>query len=222
MLHTVATGAALLACLAATAAVPSSSSATAALPSSATAALPSSSAAAPPPKKVLVSIVSANGSGCPAGGMDVETDGTSFTLTYKDFAATTGPGSDPLDSRKNCQLALDVRAPQSWTWGIDRIVTRGTANLQSGASGTQSTAYYWAGDAETDRIAYPFTGPVKGPWNRTHKIAKGDVSYLPCGASRYLNVNFELKVDAGTATGRNALTMNSTSGSDFHVLWRKC
>lgn len=204
MLHTVATGTALLASLAATAAVPSSS------------------AAAPPPKKVVVEIVSANGSGCPAGAADVSADGSSFTLVYRGFAASTGPGSDPLDFRKNCQLALDVRTPHGWTWGLNRIVTRGTVSLRSGASGTQATHYYWAGGADTDRLSDTFTGPLKGTWSRTHKIPKSDVSYLPCGSSRYLNVNFELKVDAGSTAGRNALTMDSTTGSDFHVLWRKC
>ena len=48
------------------------------------------------------------------------------------------------------------------------------------------------------------------------------MSYLPCDQRRYLNVNFELKVNAGSATGRNTITMDATGGSDFRVVWRKC
>jgi hypothetical protein len=206
MLHTVATGTALLVSLATTAAVPSSS------------------AAAPSPTRLTVEVVSANGSGCPSGSTHVSASpgGKSFKVSYSQFTASAGPGAAAIDFRKNCQLALDVSGPKGWTWAITRVVNSGSANLQSGATGVQATSYYWSGDSRTGRVSHPFTGPVGGEWQRTKKIAKKQLMYLPCGQDRYLNVNLELRVSAGSATGHNSLTMDSTSGSAFHIAWRKC
>jgi hypothetical protein len=215
MLHTVVTGTALLASLAATVAVPSSSSS---LSSS------SSSASVPPPGRIAVRVVSANGSGCPAGsaGVTAPASGQSFKVTYSRFTAAAGPGAAALDFRKNCQLALDVSGPKGWTWAISRIVNSGSAGLRAGASGTQVTSYYWSGDSRTGRVGHAFTGPVDGPWQHSRKITKKQLRYLPCGARRHLNVNLELRVSAGSATGHNVLTLDSTSGSVFHVVWKKC
>ncbi|MEV4279131.1 DUF4360 domain-containing protein [Actinoplanes xinjiangensis] len=206
MLHTVATGTALLVSLAATAAVPSSAS-------------------APTPRRVAVEIVSANGSGCPAGSTRVSTSpaGKSFKITYEEFTASAGPGAAALDFRKNCQLALDVSLPKGWTWAISRIVSTGSADLRDGATGMQAASYYWSGHSGTSgRIGNRFTGPLSGRWQRSNRIAKKELRYLPCGERRYLNVNFELRVRAGSATGRNWLAMDTTSGSDFHVVWKRC
>jgi hypothetical protein len=206
MLHTVATGTALLASLAATAAVPSSSAASA------------------PPPRITVEVVAANGSGCPSGSTHVTAapGGRSFKVTYSEFTASAGPGASALDFRKNCQLALHVSGPKGWTWAISRVVNTGSANLQSGATGVQAASFYWSGNSRTGRVSHPFTGPMNGPWQRSKKIAKKQLAYLPCGQDRHLNVNLEVRVSAGSATGHNSLTMDSTSGSVFHFVGRKC
>ncbi|MFC4070287.1 DUF4360 domain-containing protein [Actinoplanes subglobosus] len=207
MFHSVVTGTALLASLAATAAVPSSSV-----------------VSAPPPGKVTVKVVSANGSGCPRGSTTVSASpgNRSFTITYRRFTAASGPGVAAIGFRKNCQLALDVSGPRGWTWAISRIGSSGSAGLRRGASGMQVSSFYWAGDPRTVRVEHKFAGPLDGRWERSRKIAKKSLRYMPCGQRRYLNVNLELRVTPGSATGRNSLTMDSTSGSVFEVVWRKC
>jgi len=203
MFHAVATGTALLASLAATIAVPSS---------------------APPPGKFTVQVVGVNGSGCPSDsvGVSAAPDGTSFKLTYSRFSAAAGPGAAALDFRKNCQFALDVSGTKGWTWALSRFATSGSASLQSGATGIEAISYYWAGNSRTGRAEHTFTGPISGPWQHTMKIAKKSLMYVPCGERRYLNINLEVRVRAGTATGRNVLTMGSTGGSAFHIVWQKC
>jgi hypothetical protein len=207
MLHTVATGTALLASLAATVAVPSSSV-----------------ASAPPPGKVAVKVVSANGSGCPRGSADVSASpgNRSFKVTYSRFTASSGAGAAAIGFRKNCQLALDVTGPKGWTWAVSRVVTSGSASLRTGATGIQQSSYHWSGNSQTVRVSNAFTGPASGRWERSKKVPKRSLVYMPCGQRRNLNVNLELRVDAGPSTGRNLLTMDSTSGSVFHLVWRKC
>jgi Domain of unknown function (DUF4360) len=222
MLHAVATGTALLASLAATIAVPSSSVGSSSVPSSSVGS--SRVGSSPPPGKVAMKVVSANGSGCPRGSADVSVSpgNRSFKVTYRKFTASSGPGAAAIGFRKNCQLALEITGPKGWTWAVSRVVASGSASLRSGATGIQQSSYYWSGGSQTVRVSNAFTGPVSGRWERSNKVPQKSLGYLPCGQRRNLNVNLELRVNAGSATGRNLLTMDSTSGSVFHVVWRKC
>lgn len=212
MLKTIVTGSTLLASLAAT-------------------VLPAAAAPAPlPTDKMVIDVVAANGSGCPLGSADVvvSPDNKAFTVTYSEFTAQVGAGAKPLDFRKNCQLALNVDVPQGFTYAIARTDYRGFAHLEKGASATQSSFYYFQGEAQTHRTRHQFAGPVEGDWQRTDNIGISSMSFLPCGEQRYLNVNTELRVNAGWSDKKKTtsfLTMDSTDGNldtVYHVAWKKC
>jgi len=201
------------------------------LASVATTVLPAAAAPAPlPVDKMVIDVVAANGSGCPLGTADaiVSPDNKAFTVTYSEFTAQVGAGAKPLDFRKNCQLALNVDVPQGYTYAIARTDHRGFAGLAKGASATQSSFYYFQGEAQTHRTRHQFTGPVDGDWQRTDTIGISSLSFLPCGEQRYLNVNTELRVNAGWSDRQKTtsfLTMDSTDGdldTVYHVAWKKC
>ena len=194
-------------------------------------ALPAVAAPAPlPTDKMVIDVVAANGSGCPLGTADVivSPDNKAFTVTYSEFTAQVGMGAKPLDFRKNCQLALNVDVPQGYTYAIARTEYRGFARLEKGASATQSSFYYFQGEAQTHRLRHQFTGPIDGDWQRTDAIGVSSLSFLPCGEQRYLNVNNELRVNAGWSDRKKTtsfLTMDSTDGNldtVYHVAWKKC
>jgi hypothetical protein len=213
MLKTLSTAATVLASLAATVA-------------------PAAAAPAPPfpLTKMLIDVVSANGSGCPLGTADatVSPDNKAFTVTYSEFTAQVGAGAKPLDFRKNCQLALNVAVPQGYTFAIARTDYRGFAHLERGASATQSSTYYFQGEFQTHRTRHDFTGPADGDWQRSDTIGISSLSFLPCGERRYLNVNTELRVNGGWSDRKKTtsmLTMDSTDGNldtVYHVSWKKC
>ncbi|MEU4625444.1 DUF4360 domain-containing protein [Actinoplanes sp. NPDC023801] len=193
--------------------------------------VPAAAAPAPlPVDKMVIDVVAANGSGCPLGTADVTVspDNKAFTVTYSEFTAQVGVGAKPLDFRKNCQLALNVDVPQGFTYAIARTDYRGFARLEKGASATQSSFYYFQGEGHTHRSRHNFTGPADGDWQRTDTIGITSVSFLPCGEQRYLNVNTELRVNAGWSDKKKTtsfLTMDSTDGNldtVYHVAWKKC
>lgn len=212
MLKALATGATLLASLAATAAPVS------AAPS------PASTTA------MTIDVVSANGSGCPWGtaAVTVSPDNKAFTVAYSEFTAQVGVGAKPTDFRKNCQLGLNVHVPQGYTYAIANTDYRGFARLERGASATQTAYYYFQGDSQTSRIRHNFTGPIDGDWQRTDSVGISSLSFLPCGEKRYLNVNTELRVSGGwsnTKKSTSLLTMDSTDGNldtVYRVAWKKC
>ncbi|WIM94194.1 DUF4360 domain-containing protein [Actinoplanes oblitus] len=185
---------------------------------------------APPPlDKMVIDVVTANGSGCPdkTAKVTVSPDNTAFTVTYSDFVAQVGPDATPTDFRKNCQLALDVHVPQGYTYAVAGADYRGFGHLETGATGSETAFYYFQGETHTTRIKHDFRGWMDTDWQHTDRVEVSSLSYLPCGEQRYLNVNTELRVSAGTSSRKTTsfLTMDSSDASldtVYHVAWLKC
>ncbi|GGP64617.1 DUF4360 domain-containing protein [Saccharothrix coeruleofusca] len=185
------------------------------------------SEAVPPPDYVTVDVVTVNGSGCPAGTAAVAAspDRTAFTVTYSAFLAEAGEGAAPTDFRKNCQLAVKVGYPQGFTFGVAQADYRGFAHLQAGATGMEQGNYYFAGMSPTGRKSHSFTGPYSDNWQATDATEFGSIVYAPCGESRLVNLNTELRVSNGSAQGTSFMVMDSTDGSvstKYHFAWKRC
>ncbi|MEV2238216.1 DUF4360 domain-containing protein [Micromonospora sp. NPDC049891] len=180
---------------------------------------------ATPDSEITVEVVAANGSGCAPGTARVvaHPDNTGFRIRYFDFVATAGRGVDVTDSRKNCQLGVLVNVPAGWTIAVAAADYRGRARIPAGATGRQRTSYYWQGSSETSRTDATFTGPYNGFWG-TSDVAPV-LLYTPCGQQRVLNVNTELRVDAGTASSSVSMSMTTTEGDVdtlFNLKWERC
>jgi len=185
---------------------------------------------APPPDRIVVEVVTVNGSGCRPGTAAVATapDNTAFTVTYSDYLAQVGVGSKPTDMRKNCQLNLLVHVPQGFTYAIAKVEYRGFAHLQRGAYARQGANYYFAGDSATARSPHVIRGPFSDDWQVNDARPVTELVWAPCGAWRNLNVNTDLRVYAGTSnpnTTTSFIAMDSTDGSIktiYHFAWKRC
>ena len=189
----------------------------------------SAPASVPPPGPVTVNVVTVNGSGCPAGttATAVASDNSAFTVTYSDYLAQVGPQSAPTDIRKNCQLALRVHVPQGFTYAIAEGDYRGFANLASGATSMEQANYYFQGTSPTARVAHRFSGPFSDDWESVDRTDVAALVFAPCGVDRYLNVNTELRVAAGSSdpSSTSFMTMDSTDGSirtTYRFAWKEC
>ncbi|MBF6052980.1 hypothetical protein AF335_20510 [Streptomyces eurocidicus] len=184
----------------------------------------------PPPDKIVIDVVSVNGSGCPTGTahVAVSPDNTAFTVSYSNYIAQVGIGSKPTDARKNCQLSLNVHVPQGFTYAIAKADYRGFAHLEKGATALQRATYYFQGMSQTAYMNHPFTGPLNDGWQTSDSTEIDALIYAPCGAARYFNINTELRVDAGTsdpARTNSFMAMDSTDGSIntlYHFAWKPC
>jgi hypothetical protein len=190
---------------------------------------PAATADSPPGDRITVTVVTVNGSGCPAGTTAVApaADNTAFTVTYSDFLARIGVGAAPTDFRKNCQLSLLVSYPQGFTYGVAQADYRGFAHLAAGAKGTEKASYYFSGHSSA-AVSHPFSGPLSDYWQATDKTDVASIVYAPCGEQRILNLNTELRVSAGTSDiskTTSFMAMDSTDGNVktvFHLAWKKC
>ncbi|SDG08561.1 protein of unknown function [Lentzea fradiae] len=185
-------------------------------------------AAADVPDYVTIDVVTVNGSGCPAGTAAVAAsdDRTAFTVTYSQFLAQAGQGTSPTDFRKNCQLNIRVGYPQGFTFGIAQADYRGFAHLQAGATGSEKGSYYFQGMSEGTSRTHTFTGPKSDNWQATDHADVAEVVYAPCGETRNLNINTELRVNAGTTSKpASFMTMDSTDSSvstQYRFSWLRC
>ncbi|KIZ13942.1 DUF4360 domain-containing protein [Streptomyces natalensis] len=183
----------------------------------------------PPAGKITIDVATVNGSGCRPGSaaVAIAPDNTAFTVTYSEYLAQAGGDSKPTDSRKNCQIALNVHVPQGFTYAIARADYRGYASLAEGAKGTEVAGYYFQGQQQTVRKSHVFGGPYDTDWQSSDETDVGALVYAPCGEERYFNINTELRVDAGSrkAAATSFMAMDSTDGSIntlYHFAWKQC
>lgn len=184
----------------------------------------------PPDEQIVIDVITVNGSGCPAGtaAVAVSPDNTAFTVTYSNYLAQVGVGAAPTDFRKNCQLALQVEVPAGFTYAILQADYRGYGYLESGATATQRANYYFQGMSPTVYKSHSFAGPLDDNWQTTDTSEIASVIWHPCGELRYLNINTELRVAAGTSDTTKTtslMQMDSTDGSistKYHFAWKKC
>jgi hypothetical protein len=189
---------------------------------------PATDVDAPPASGVTFSVVTVNGSGCPAGTARVRTsaDNTSFTVSYDDYLAEDGARTDPTDFRKNCQINLLVSIPQGFTYAIAKAEYRGHAKLAAGARAEQNAYYYFTGTSPTAETNYPINGPYNGSWKNVDAAEVAALVYSPCGVKTNLNINSELRVRAGSAEStRSWISMDKAHGdvdNVYHVSWKRC
>ncbi|WP_432021422.1 DUF4360 domain-containing protein [Streptomyces sp. 1222.5] len=183
-----------------------------------------------PPDKIVIEVVTVNGSGCPqdTAQVAVSEDNTAFTVTYSDYLAQVGPNALPTDFRKNCQLNLRAHVPSGFTYAIVQADYRGYAFMQPGASAMERASYYFQGMPQTAYKSHQFKGPYDDNWQATDQTEYADLVWAPCGELRNFNINTELRVNAGTSnplTQTSFMTMDSTDGSVntvYHLAWKEC
>jgi hypothetical protein len=185
-----------------------------------------------PAERIAVEVSTVNGSGCPAGTATVaaSSDNSFFRVSYADYVARGSVGGAGTDSRKNCQLSLEVRVPNGYTYSISEARYRGKAHLASGVTGLQVANYYFQGSSSTVSLSHSFDGPYDGEW-QTRDVAGssglGALGFSPCGGRRNLNINTELRVndDAADSSSGSYISMDSSDGSlyaVFYLNWRQC
>jgi hypothetical protein len=152
-------------------------------------------------------------------------DNTGFRINYTDFRAEAGGTADPTDLRKNCQVNVLVNIPQGFTFAIARADYVGRAHLESGATALERTNYYYSGSAENNYADHTYTGPYDGTWRATDITAAAALVWAPCGVQRALNINSELRVDAGASTAKSWISMRASDGEVYTLVnlqWKAC
>ncbi|MCB0405599.1 MAG: DUF4360 domain-containing protein [Bdellovibrionales bacterium] len=180
----------------------------------------------PDPSTVSIKSIAYAGTGCPAGTVSesLAPDAKAFTLLFDSYVVEAGPGVPLRESRKNCQLAVDLRFPQGWSFTIVDVDYRGYASIDRGATGTQKTNYYFQGQRVGPSLQTTMRGPFDDDYHIRDKLGVDAVVYSPCGLSRALNLNTQIRVQA-RGSSQALMTIDSIDGELTHVYglkWRRC
>lgn len=182
---------------------------------------PATAAQAAPPS---VSVVAANGSGCPIASSGAATAGplsssSTFDISFDGYYLYTDDDSTATDFRRNCQFNLQVTRPAGWTYAVEGAEYSGFALLDAGVKGAQYASYYFQGQATTVSRSHVFS--ATGSWNSADEFDSAELVWAPCGAERLLNINTELRITGRpTSSEFNAVFLDPTFSVD--LTWKKC
>jgi hypothetical protein len=178
-----------------------------------TAASSNKAAAALSTPTVVVNTI--NGTGCPANTATatVLPDGAGIQVAYTSaFTAKAGTGSTPLQFRRNCQLNITLTSTDQ-RYTVSTANHQGSVTLPVGGVALQRNTYYLQGDSIGTPVDHTANGPLSEAWSVT------DTSPFaaPCGTTRNLNINMELRV---TSPGPAASL--SLDSSTINLIWSAC
>jgi hypothetical protein len=181
---------------------------------------------APDKSKTFINGITYGGSGCKQGSVSssISQDLTTFTLIFDSFIAETGQGKSISDSRKNCQINVDLRYPQGWSYSIVSVDYRGFVSLPKGTSAEQSALYYFSGETAQSKSSTKFQGPYENSYLVSDKIPVQQIVWSPCGKVIQGNVNAAVSI-SGDRSKSALMTVDSIDGKVkqiFGVQWRKC
>jgi hypothetical protein len=182
-----------------------------------------------PPPWVRIRSLSWGGSGCPAGTVaeNLAPDFRAFTLLFDSYVAEIGPGLPLSQSRRNCQILVDLDFPQGWSYSVFNVDYRGFASLDPRVSGVQQSAYYFQGESRTARLQTTLNGPKVSDYQIRDSLVLEDLVWSPCGAQRALIINSAIRVanNSSKPDARGMLTTDSIDGEVTHIYglqWRHC
>ncbi|WP_242911508.1 DUF4360 domain-containing protein [Actinomadura terrae] len=181
------------------------------------------------PEAVTVKLLSVAGSGCPADTVSVKLKSHSdlIEIGYSYYVAQAGGSSSPTESRKNCQVSLDVRYPQGFVYAISQVRNYGYAALRDGATALYASAFYFQGAADPRELPHELPSGSKGVWVFTETVPEQQLVWTRCGEARALNIRTDLRVKLGTsdATKVSLITIDSADdvpGTSYQLVWKKC
>jgi hypothetical protein len=102
------------------------------------------------PQQVTIEKTGYSGNGCPAGSVStlISPDKTVVTFGFDTFQATIGPGTQPSEKQKNCQLHLGLRYPAGYQLSIMTATYHGYVRLDPGVTANFISSYYFSQAAE--------------------------------------------------------------------------
>ncbi|MEU4619364.1 DUF4360 domain-containing protein [Actinoplanes sp. NPDC023801] len=183
----------------------------------------------PPTEPMTISVGKVNGTGCKPGTATAQAsqDNQAITISYSAYTAQVGPNVSPLESRKGCQLFLNVSVPSGYSFAIAKADYRGFAHLEKGASASHRAFYYFQGMNNSVTAERGVAGYYDDNWTITDEVGIESLNWSPCRASRYLVVNSSVQVNAGSSDPATYswMTVDSADVSldtIFQLTWKTC
>ncbi|KAI1914034.1 hypothetical protein LOZ53_000495 [Ophidiomyces ophidiicola] len=181
----------------------------------------------PDPNKVQIIGLTYGGTGCPSNTVShvLSDDRQVMTLIFDQYVASIGPDVAITQSRKNCQLNINIRYPGGFQFSIFSADYRGYANLDKGITGTQKSTYYFSGQTQQTHTETNWKGPFVGDFLVHDEADSASTVWSPCGANGALNINSQIRLNSADNKARGIMTNDSLDASFkqiVHFRWQEC
>lgn len=188
-------------------------------------ASPVPDAAAPAPPSFKIAKVISGGSGCPQGSIDIDyTDSKILPIRFsKDFTAAVGPNVPVDQSRKNCQISMNLQFSPGFQYSVYSADYTGWGDLDAGVKGRVKSKYYFSGEVDEVSSALELQGPFNGKYSKHDDVSVA--LWSPCGGDALFNVNAEVSLLQSSARASGTLVATKESGKFTHsvyIKWRQC
>lgn len=187
-------------------------------------------AQAPHPSEVEIKNIRVNGSGCPAGTATALVTNSNpggpadyFQVTYDEFIVEKGP--DAYESfRKFCNIAVDIKYPQGWSFSLFNMEMDGYVDIGKGAVGELKTSYRFPFVTGTKTFRKKFKGPFEGDYSEGQDLGIFTAIRSKCGRTIPLNIKTTLWIK-GSRKNNSMMTVDIQSGvitQLFGLKWKRC
>ncbi|KAB5517349.1 hypothetical protein GE09DRAFT_979172 [Coniochaeta sp. 2T2.1] len=186
----------------------------------------------PDPNQIQITSASFSGNGCPQGTVStsISPDKTVITFGFDKFQTYIGPGFDPTQKTKNCQLHLNLKYPGGFQFSVVDSTYHGYAQLEAGVTGTFYSTYYFsqsAGDTTTTQTSIAGGGIwAQGQvYTKADQVPTASYIYSPCGANGILNVNNRIALTSTNSSAIGELTDDDATVAftqQIHLAWKTC
>ncbi|KAJ3271236.1 hypothetical protein HDV01_006969, partial [Terramyces sp. JEL0728] len=165
----------------------------------------------PDPSQVHIKSISYAGTGCPAGSIAqiLSDDATTFTLLMSSFVASSGPGTTITDTRKNCQININLNYPQGFSYSIDSVDYRGYVQVPAGIKATQKATYYISGQTQQVSSQTVFSTATDQDYHSHDEIDVAAYVWSPCGAVLPGNINTQVRLELSNPANTNITLANT-------------
>ena len=146
-----------------------------------------------------------------------------MTRIFENYIASVGPYVPISESRKNCQLNINLHVPQGWSYSVASFDYRGYVQLAPGQVAEQKSIYYFSGEANQVSDSF-FYGPVAKDYLTRDNIGFQTLVWSSCNAVEPLNVSSQVSI-TGDFQRSGEITTDSIDGKFSHrlgLIWRRC
>ncbi|KAH8908257.1 hypothetical protein BR93DRAFT_609041 [Coniochaeta sp. PMI_546] len=186
----------------------------------------------PDPNQIQITSATFSGNGCPQGTVStsISPDKTVITFGFDGFQTYIGPGYNPTEKTKNCQLHLNLKYPGGFQFSVVDSTYHGYAQLDPGVTGTFYSTYYFsqsAGDTTTTQTSISGGGIwAQGQvYTKADTIPTASYIYSPCGANGILNINNRIALTSTNSSAIGELTDDDATVAftqQIHLSWKTC
>lgn len=174
--------------------------------------------------EVEIKDIVVNGSGCPVGtAMAVVTNSTkdgpidSGYVIFDEFNV-----ENPGKERKFCNLAIDLKFPQGWSYTLTTVEAAGYAEIQRGVTAKITFEMAFRGTSAKSKLV----SQQKGYWEGSYHLVKHFPAtvWSPCGKVLPLNLKYTATLSGKAKTEDTSILVlgNEAAKHPFAIRWRRC